>query len=102
RFLGVTGIYGRQQDLAGLANVEVIPHVPHPEMRGRVYARTRVLLVPSSYESWGRVASEAICSGIPVVAHPTPGLRECLGDAGLFVDRRDVDGWVRTLANLAM
>lgn len=101
-FLGVTGAYGWQQDMSGLPNVEVLPHVPAHEMRDRVYSRTRVLLVPSSYESWGRVANEAMCSGIPVVASPTPGLRECVGDAGIYVDWRDVDGWVRALQRLAM
>lgn len=99
-FLGVTGAYGTQQDMSGLANVEVLPHLPHHEMRDKVWARTRVLLIPSSYESWGRVGTEALCSGIPVVAHPTPGLLESLGDAGVFVDRDDVDGWVRTLRML--
>lgn len=92
-FLGVTGIYGDQMDMSGLSNVEVVPHVPHHEMRDQVYGRTRILLVPSSYESWGRVASEAMASGIPVVASPTPGLVEQLGDAGTFVDPEDPDAW---------
>jgi glycosyltransferase involved in cell wall biosynthesis len=101
KFLGVTGAYGIQQ-VEDLPNVEVLPHTPAPEMRDKVYARTRVLLMPSSYESWGRVASEALCSGIPVIAQPTPGLRENLGDAGIFVDWRDVDGYVRALRTLAL
>lgn len=99
-FLGVTGAYGIQQDLSGLPNVEVIDHVPHHEMRERVYGRTKVLLVPSSYESWGRVASEAITSGIPVIASPTPGLREQLGAAGTFVAHDDLDGWEAALRAL--
>lgn len=102
RFLGVTGAYGTQQDMSGLSNVEVLPHLPHHEMRDKVWTRTRVLLVPSSYESWGRVGTEALCSGIPVIAHPTPGLLESLGDAGIFVDRSDVTGWSRALQTLAM
>lgn len=100
-FLGVTGAYGVQQELAGHHNAEVVGHVPHHRMVADVYARTRILLMPSSYESWGRVASEAMCSGIPVVAHPTVGLRECLGSAGIFVDRQDVAGWTRALRELA-
>jgi glycosyltransferase involved in cell wall biosynthesis len=100
RFLGVTGGYGRQAE-GDLPNVEVLPHTPAQDMRDKVYARTRILLVPSSYESWGRVASEALCSGIPVIAHPTPGLQENLGDAGIYVDWRDVDGYERELRRLA-
>lgn len=99
-FLGVTGAYGTQQELDDLTNVEVIPHTPHHEMRDTVYARTRVLVVPSSYESWGRVAAEAICSGIPVVASPTPGLMECLGSAGIYVDPLDPDAWVDAVRTL--
>lgn len=100
-FLGVTGSYGQQQNMYGLDNMMVLPHVPHAQMREQVWSQTRVLLVPSAYESWGRVASEALCSGIPVIAHPTTGLMENLGDAGIFVDRDDTDGWVRELQRLA-
>lgn len=101
KFLGVTGSYGPQQDMSGLPNVDVLAQVPNGEMRDRVWSRTRVLLMPSSYESWGRAATEALCSGIPVIAHPTPGLTENLGDAGIFVDRNDTDGYERELRRLA-
>ncbi|MBX5463806.1 MAG: glycosyltransferase family 4 protein [Steroidobacteraceae bacterium] len=103
RFLGVQGGYGAQILPAGpddLPNVEVIGHVAPERMRDEVYARTRVLLMPSQFESWGRVGVEAMCSGIPVIAHPTPGLRESLGDAGTFVDRDDIDGWETALRRL--
>lgn len=99
RFLGVTGAYGGQ-DVRDLPNVEIVDHVPGREMPQRVYARTKVLLAPSVYESYGRVVIEAASSGIPVIAHPTPGLREALGDAGAFVDRDDTDGWERELRRL--
>jgi len=92
-FLGVRGAYGHQID-PDLPNVRVVPNTA--DMR-QVYSRTRVLLMPSSYESWGRVAIEAAVSGIPTIAHPTPGLLESLGDAGTFVDRDDVDGWCAAL-----
>ena len=39
-------------------------------------------------------------SGIPVIAHPTPGLQESLGGAGIFVDRGDIDGWVEAIRRL--
>jgi len=100
KFLAVTGAYG-QQILPDLPNVEVLEHVPGDQMRDRVYARTRVLLMPSSYESWGRAGVEAVASGIPVLAHPTPGLCESLGEAGIFIDRNDVDGYEAVLRKLA-
>lgn len=99
KFLGVIGGYGTQ----------VIPPVPSPNvavventprMRDEVYAHTRIVLMPSLYESYGRVAVEAMCSGIPVIAHPTPGLQEAIGDAGVFVDRNDLRGWVDAIRDL--
>lgn len=97
RFLGVKGGYGRQV-FSQYRNVTIIPNTD--DMRRDVYARTRVLLMPSQWETWGMVGVEAMCSGIPVIAHPTPGLRESLGSAGIFVDRRDAQGWVDALDGL--
>ncbi|MFF9309892.1 glycosyltransferase family 4 protein [Streptomyces sp. NPDC014748] len=100
QFLAVKGAYG-EQILPDLPNVEIVDHVDGAGMRERVYGRTRVLLMPSSYESWGRAGVEALASGVPVVAHPTPGLCESLGEAGIFVDRNDVDGYEAVLRRLA-
>ena len=99
KFLGVVGGYGAQI-ARDLPNVEIVPHTPGDRMAKDVYARTRVLLAPSSYESYGRVAVEAMCSGIPVVAHPTPGLMESLGEAGIFADRDDLDAWEAAVKRL--
>lgn len=70
-----------------------------------VYRDTRVLLVPSSYESWGMAAVEALASGIPVVAHPTPGLLESLTlndgtPAAIFADRDSDEAWLHALRQL--
>lgn len=102
-FVGVRGGYGAQvipQGADDVPNVTVLEHVPPDQMRDLVYARTRVLLMPSAHESWGRVGVEAMTSGIPVIAAPTPGLRESLGDAGVFCDRDDLDAWEQTLRRL--
>ncbi|MEU6725471.1 glycosyltransferase family 4 protein [Nonomuraea wenchangensis] len=99
RFLAVQGAYGHQV-VKDLPNVEVIEQVPGEQMREQVYARTRVLLVPSHVESWGRVGVEAMASGIPVVASPTPGLSESLADAGIFCEAGDVDAWEASLRAL--
>jgi len=99
QFLAVKGAYG-EQILPDLPNVEIVEHVRGEDMREKVYARTRVLLMPSSYESWGRAGCEALASGIPVVAHPTSGLCESLGEAGIFVDREDIDGYAAVLRKL--
>jgi glycosyltransferase involved in cell wall biosynthesis len=97
-FLGVTGAHGEQVTRPLHPNMRVIPQTSN--MRRDVWARTRVLMIPSIYESYGMAGVEALASGIPVIAHPTPGLQEALGDAALFVDRADVHAWVRAIRSL--
>lgn len=98
-FLAVVGAYG-EQIVPDLPNVEVIDHMCGHEMRDAVYSRTKILLMPSSYESWGRAGVEAMASGIPVIAHPTPGLCESLGEAGVFIDLHDADGYEMAIRKL--
>jgi glycosyltransferase involved in cell wall biosynthesis len=92
-FLGVLGAY-HSQVVWKRQNVRIIPNGPDARS---VYAQTRVLLMPSGYESWGRTGIEAAVSGIPTIASPTVGLRESLGRSGIWADRRDVDCWVQLL-----
>lgn len=100
-FLGVRGAYGQQiMPPPRLPNCEVVDGVPGQKMREHVYSRSRVMLMPSLYESWGRVAVEAFASGIPVIAHPTPGLVESLGEAGIFAYRDDLNAWIHALTSL--
>ena len=56
--------------------------------------------MPSKEETWGRTAIEAMSSGIPVIANPTPGLKECCQDAALFVERNDIQEWSRLINRL--
>lgn len=52
-----------------------------------IYARTAVLIAPSlGFESWGRVASEAIMNGIPVLSSDSGGLPEAVGTAGITLE----------------
>lgn len=96
QFLAVKGAYS-EQIVKDLPNVEIWEH--QSDIR-EVFKQTKILLVPSAYESWGRVATEAICSGIPVIAHPTPGLLENLSESGIFVDRNNTEAWVKEIRTL--
>lgn len=100
RFLAVAGGYGQQVHPRQPQHRNVAWQHQTSDMAGDVYARTRVLLMPSRYESWGMVAVEAFCSGIPVVAHPTPGLTEALGDAAVWANRDKPKEWLRALGML--
>lgn len=93
-FLGVEGAYGKQ-DKMEMPNIKYMAN--GPDMK-KVYAQTRILLMPSKYESYGRTAVEAMCSGIPVIASPTPGLKESLGSAGIFAET-DAE-WVEAIRRL--
>lgn len=93
KFLGVVGSYdnpGRlrlsQGDIINAMpeNVTIVPNSPDILS---VYRKTRILLMPSDYESWGRTATEAMCSGIPVICTPTPGLKENCGNAATYVGK---------------
>ncbi|WP_020576962.1 glycosyltransferase family 4 protein [Actinopolymorpha alba] len=94
-FLGVLGY--DEPDVRDLPNVTVSPSVD--DMRP-VYSQTRILLMPSKSESFGRCAVEAAASGIPTIAAPTDGLREALGDAGTFCPTDDLDAWKSALSRL--
>ncbi|MFF4607934.1 glycosyltransferase family 4 protein [Streptomyces sp. NPDC001339] len=100
KFAGVIGGHGEQVIRRDVPNVEIIPHTP--DMRGNVWSRTRVLLMPSVYESYGMAAIEAMCSGIPVIANPTPGLVESVSWAGTFADRANLDAWVSAIRSLTL
>jgi hypothetical protein len=66
------------------ANVEIVR--PTDDMRS-VYAQTRLLLMPSERESYGRVAVEAAMSGIPAVMSDLLDLREAISGLATFVSR---------------
>ena len=68
----------------------------------KVYARTRVLLAPSQWEeAWGRVATEAHFSGIPVLGSRQGGLPEAIGPGGVTLpaDAPTAD-WVAALRRM--
>jgi glycosyltransferase involved in cell wall biosynthesis len=97
QFLGVKGGWGDQILKKDFPNVTILENTTDIQS---IYAKTKILLVPSLYESWGRVAIEAACSGIPVIASPMPGPKESLGTSGIFIDAQDVTEWCKQIKSL--
>lgn len=97
QFMGVIGGYdGQIQD----TTVKNITYVENTSYIKSIYSKSDIILMPSKEESWGRVAIEAMSSGIPVIATPTPGLLESCGSAGIFCKRDNIGSWVREIRRL--
>lgn len=93
QFMGVKGGYSEQR-VDFTDNVMVVEHT---DDMNHVYNRTKVLVVPSRHETYGKVVTEAMAWGIPVIASDLPGIREAGGDAVLYCDPTDYTAWHDTL-----
>ena len=82
-FLGVKGSYG-EQVTAQLPNLKYVEN--GTDMRS-IYADTEIYIQPSTYESYGKAACEAMSTGCAVICTETPGLKEALDYAGIYVER---------------
>lgn len=78
-----------EDEVARLKNVEVWDRL-HPDDMNRLWAETRVLLVPSRYETYGLSALEAAWHGIPSVHVDTIHVREGIGDAARLLSSQTV------------
>jgi glycosyltransferase involved in cell wall biosynthesis len=60
----------------------------------QVYERTKLLILPSHYESFGMVTVEASLCGIPIIATTLPGIKEATNNQSNYVDSFDnLDLW---------
>lgn len=108
KFLGILPYYGERQVPPAPDNVEWIKF--DNDIRN-ILRRTRILLVPSYYESFGRVAVEAMVNGIPTIyalpavksVYPggsTEGLHDWIQPAGIGCPREETDKWVEAVKSL--
>jgi glycosyltransferase involved in cell wall biosynthesis len=84
------GLPDLEERVAKLPNVELHPRVP-PEEVYKYLEQTRILLVPSMYETYGMSAIEAAGYGIPCVHVNNEHVREGIGDAAILVSPLDVN-----------
>jgi glycosyltransferase involved in cell wall biosynthesis len=83
------GLKDIEERVKNLPNVELHPRVP-PEEVYKYLEQTRILLVPSRYETYGMSAIEAAGYGIPTVHVDTPHVREGIGDGAVLVPPMNV------------
>jgi glycosyltransferase involved in cell wall biosynthesis len=109
KFLGVLPYYGER--VLPASPPQNIEWVSFDDDIRNILRRTRILLVPSYYESFGRVAVEAMINGIPVIyslpaeksVYPggsTEGLHAWIQPAGLGVSRDNIDQWKSAIESL--
>jgi glycosyltransferase involved in cell wall biosynthesis len=97
---------GFRQQARLKARIRRLPNItlrPSASDMRSVYCRTKILLVPSQWEAetWGRVATEAQFSGIPVLASDRGGLPEAVGDGGTIIGfDQPVEVWAAALRRL--
>ena len=102
KFLGVLPYYGETRIPPSPSNVTWISF--DDDIRN-ILRQTRILLIPSYYESFGRIAVEAMLNGIPVLySKPNPnsiypggsteGMQEWIGDAAIACEREITQEWV--------
>jgi glycosyltransferase involved in cell wall biosynthesis len=108
KFLGVKPYYGELWVPPAPSNVEWIPF--DDDVR-KILKRTRILLMPSLYESFGRIAVEAMYNGLPVLySKPDPdnsslsgtteGMEEWILPAGIACMRDKPEEWIAAIESL--
>jgi hypothetical protein len=92
------GLPNLEERASKLSNVELHPRVD-PKDVYKYLEQTRVLIVPSRYETYGMSAIEAAGFGIPSIHVDTPHVREGIGDAAVLVPPLDL---VRTASGIEL
>ena len=82
-----------------LSNIEWRPSVMDAK---ELYKEAHTVLIPSQAdETWGRIATEAHFSGIPVIASKRGGLIESVGPGGVLLDpKATINEWTEATQRL--
>ena len=90
------GIENLEEIVKDIKNIELHPRVS-PEEVEKYFKQTRILLVPSRYETYGMSAIEAAGYGIPSVHVDTPHVREGIGEGAILVPGTNVEATARAI-----
>lgn len=66
----------------------------------RVLLQSKVMLMPSHYESWGQVIVEGLAARLPVVAYNLPIFYKIFGENVVLVNLYDINEFSRAVLNL--
>jgi len=105
KFLGILPYYGNLNVPDAPDNIKWIPF--DDDIR-TILKETRILLMPSYYESFGRVAVEAMLNGIPVLyskinlnpKYPggsTEGVESWIKPVGVACHREKIEEWIQEI-----
>ena len=92
-------IFRKREDLSLGDHVRHVDYVPFDDLPA-IYSGASVMVYPSLYEGFGLPPLEAMACGCPVIASNTSSLPEVVGDAGLLLDPRDVEGMARAMEDV--
>jgi glycosyltransferase involved in cell wall biosynthesis len=81
------------------ANLRLLGRIGDDDLK-RALAGALCFLFPSRIEGFGLPAIEAMASGCPVIASTAPCLPEVCGEAALYADPDDLDGWYEAVERL--
>jgi glycosyltransferase involved in cell wall biosynthesis len=79
--------------------VHRLGRIPRQEL-DVLFRHAVALAFPSHHEGYGLPLAEAMALGCPVIASDTTAFPEVVGDAGVLLDPRDVDGWAAALGHV--
>ncbi|MBU2441515.1 MAG: glycosyltransferase family 4 protein [Nanoarchaeota archaeon] len=93
---------GQKLDDISFDGVKNVKKFSYTSDVSKIYAKTRVLCIPSQWqEAFGRVSIEAMVNSIPVVGSNVGGLAEIVRGGGVLINNsKDPDEWVQELRKL--
>jgi hypothetical protein len=93
------GLVDLEDQAAKLPNVELLPRVS-PDNVYKYLEQTKILLVPSKYETYGMSAIEAAGYGIPSIHVDTPDVREGIGEAAYLIKPLSFEGAIKGITEI--
>lgn len=79
--------------------ITIIDSVPEGDLV-KLYNLADVFVFPSLHEGFGFPVLEAMACGCPVITSNTSSLPEVVGNAGIMVDPKDIEGFAEAIYNV--